>query len=123
MVGWWPAARRGASTVGCLFTLALFTSSLYFGLPIGHSYWRYTRMVDEMRTTVRFAQTIADEQMVRQILLMVDQLELPREARRIRVTRNPTTRRIAIQTAWTETLALPFITRDIRYKPRVEGVY
>jgi len=96
---------------------------LYFGLPIGHSYWRYTRMVDEMRTTVRFAQTIADEQMVRQILLMVDQLELPREARRIRVTRNPTTRRIAIQTAWTETLALPFITRDIRYKPRVEGVY
>lgn len=123
MVRRWLSDRRGSSTVGCLFTLALFASSLYFGLPIGHSYWRYTRMVDEMKTTVRFAQTIADEQMVRQILLMVDQLELPREARRIRVTRNPTTRRVAIQTAWTETISLPFMTRDIRYKPRVEGVY
>jgi hypothetical protein len=116
-------SRAGAGTIGCLFTLMLFTGSLYFGLPIGHSYWRYTRMRDEMKTTVRFAQTIADEQMVRQILLMVDELELPREARRIRVTRNPATRRIAIQTAWTETIALPFMTRELRYSPRVEGVY
>lgn len=114
---------RGGSTIGCLFTLALFVGSLYFGLPVGHSYWRYTKMRDEMKTTVRFAQTIADEQMVRQILLMVDALELPREARRIRVTRNPATRRIVIQTSWTETLELPFLTREIHYKPRVEGVY
>jgi hypothetical protein len=115
--------RRGAGTFGCLFTLLLFAGSLYFGLPVGHSYWRYTRLRDEMKTTVRFAQTIADDQMVRQILLMVDQLELPREARRIRVTRNPNSRRIMIQTAWTEELVLPFLTREIRYNPRVEGVY
>ncbi len=115
--------RRGAGTVGCLFTLLLFAGSLYFGLPIGHSYWRYTKLRDEMRTTVRFARTIADDQMVRQMLLMVDQLELPREARRIRVTRNPASRRIMIQTAWTEQLELPFTTREIRYNPRVEGVY
>jgi hypothetical protein len=115
--------RRGAGTFGCLFTLLLFAGSLYFGLPVGHSYWRYTRLRDEMKTTVRFAQTIADDQMVRQILLMVDQLELPRAARRIRVTRNPNSRRIMIQTAWTEELVLPFLTREIRYNPRVEGVY
>jgi len=115
--------RRGAGTLGCLFTLFIFGCTLYFGLPIGHSYWRYTKMQDEMRTAARFARTIADEQMVRQLLIMVDQLELPREARRIRVTRNPATRRVAIQTAWTETLELPFITREIRYKPRVEGIY
>ncbi len=115
--------RRGAGTFGCLFTLLLFAGSLYFGLPVGHSYWRYTKLRDEMKTTVRFAQTIADDQMVRQILLMVDQLELPREARRIRVTRNPASRRIMIQTAWTEELVLPFLTREIRYNPRVEGVY
>lgn len=118
-----PGGRRGASTIGCLFTLMLFAGSIYFGLPVGHSYWRYTKMRDEMKTTVRFAQTIADEQMVRQILLMVDALELPREARRIRVIRNPATRRIVIQTAWSETLELPFLTREIQYKPRVEGVY
>jgi hypothetical protein len=115
--------RRGGGTFGCLFTLLLFAGSLYFGLPVGHSYWRYTRLRDEMKTTVRFAQTIADDQMVRQILLMVDQLELPREARRIRVTRNPASRRIMIQTAWTEELVLPFLRREIRYNPRVEGVY
>lgn len=115
--------RRGAGTLGCLFTLLLFAGSLYYGLPVGNSYWRYTKLRDEMRTTVRFAQTIADDQMVRQLLLMVDQLQLPREARRIRVTRNPASRRIMIQTAWTEQLVLPFTVREIRYNPRVEGVY
>ena len=123
MVSRWRRDRRGAGTIGCLFTLLIFGGALYFGLPIGHSYWRYTKMHDEMRTAARFARTIADEQIVRQILLMVDELELPREARRIRVTRNPATRRVSIQTAWTETLELPFLTREIRYKPRVEGIY
>lgn len=115
--------RRGAGTIGCLFSLLLFVTALHFGIPIGQSYWRYTQLRDEMRTTVRFAQTIADEQMVRQILLTVDRLQLPREARRIRVTRNPSNRRITIQTSWTETIALPFTTREITFNPRVEGVY
>lgn len=123
MVAGRARGRAGASTLGCLFTLLLFAGSLYYGLPIGHSYWRYTKLRDEMRTTVRFARTIADDQMVRQLLLMVDQLQLPREARRIRVTRNPGSRRIAIEISWQETLVLPFTTRDIRYTPRVEGVY
>ncbi|MFN2326741.1 MAG: hypothetical protein ABR551_12765 [Gemmatimonadales bacterium] len=123
MVGSLVGDRRGGGTIGCLFTLLLFATALHFGLPIGQSYWRYTQLRDEMRTTVRFAQTIADDQMVRQILLTVDRLELPREARRIRVTRNPANRRITIQTSWTETIALPFTTREIEFKPRVEGVY
>lgn len=123
MVGRGTLNRRGAGTLGCLLSLLLFIAALSFGLPIGQSYWRYTQLRDEMRTTVRFAQTIADEQMVRQILLTVDRLDLPREARRVRITRNPATRRITIQTSWTETLSLPFIQREIRFNPRVEGVY
>lgn len=115
--------RRGGSTLGCLTSLLLFVGALYFGLPIGHAYWRYTQVRDEMRTTVRFAQTIADDQMVRQILLTVDRLELPREARRIRISRNPNGRRITIQTSWTEEVRLPFHTREITFSPKVEGVY
>lgn len=123
MVNWRAGGRRGAGTLGCLVSLLLFVTALHFGIPIGQSYWRYTQLRDEMRTTVRFAQTIADDQMVRQILLTVDRLGLPREARRIRVTRNPANRRITIQTTWTETIELPFTTREIEFKPRVEGVY
>jgi len=115
--------RLGSSTLGCLFSLLMFVGALYFGLPIGQSYWRYTQLRDTMRTAVRFAQTTTDEQIIRQVLEKVMQLELPREARRIRISRNPTTRRITLQTAWTETIALPFTEREWRFHPRVQGVF
>lgn len=115
--------REGSSTLGCLTSLLLFVGALYFGLPIGQSYWRYTQLHDTMRGAVRFAQTSTDEQMLRQVLDKVMELELPRAARRIRISRNPVTRRITMQTSWTETIHLPFTQREWRFNPRVQGVF
>lgn len=115
--------QRGASSLGCLFSLPLFIGALYFGLPIGHAYWEYTQLHDEMRSVVQFAQTTDDEQMRQQILLRVQRLDLPPAASRIRITRVAANRRVTIQTAWSRVVALPFTQRELRFNPRVEGVY
>lgn len=115
--------RRGSSSLGCLFSLMLFVGALYFGLPIGQAYWQYTQLHDEMRRAVRFAQTSSDDAMLRQILLRVDQLGLPAPARRIRINRVEATRRVTIQTAWSVVVELPFTQHELRFRPRVEGVF
>ena len=115
--------RRGSSTMGCLFSLLMFVGALYFGLPIGQAYWQYTQLHDEMRRAVRFAQTSSDDEMLRQILFRVDQLGLPSQARRVRINRVQASRRISIQTAWSVIVELPFTQREVRFAPRVEGVF
>lgn len=115
--------RRGGSTLGCLIWLALFGGALYFGLPLGQSYWAYQQLRDEMRRTVRFAQTTSDEQMLRQVLLEVERLDLPAEANRIKILRDPTRRRLTIETSWSLELQLPFGTQTVHFRPRAEGVY
>ena len=42
-------ARRGASTLGCLVSLALFLAAVYYGVHIGGVYWRYYQLLDDMR--------------------------------------------------------------------------
>jgi len=103
--------------------MMLFMGALYFGLPMGHAYWEYTQLRDEMRTVVQFAQTSDDEQMRQQILLRVQRLDLPPSASRIRITRVPANRRVTIQTAWSRIIELPFTQRELHFNPRVEGVY
>lgn len=118
-----PHGRRGGSTLGCLVWLVLFGGALYFGLPLGQSYWAFQQLRDEMRRTVRFAQTTTDEQMLRQVLLEVERLELPTEANRIRILRDPARRRLTIETSWSLELKLPFGTQTVHFRPRAEGVY
>ena len=41
-------SRRGASSLGCLFSLLLFVGALYYGVNIGELFFRYYRLLDEM---------------------------------------------------------------------------
>ena len=110
----------GRGRLGCLFTLMIVVVGIYYGIPIVKDYWSYYRLVDEMRTNARFAQTMTDEEMMRRLRLAVVELDLPEDAKRfvIRRTKFPPT--VAIRTQYRRQVELPFHRRIITFRPSVE---
>jgi len=112
--------RRGASTLGCLFAVLLFMAVLYYGVDIGRVYWSYYRLLDEMETSARFAQTQPDEQIVKHLVGIAQDLNLPAEARRFSVRRTQHPPVVTIRTKYSVEIELPFTRRRITLTPLVE---
>jgi hypothetical protein len=111
-------SRRGESRLGCLVSLALFVGALYYGINIGEVYIRYYQLQEEMRSAARLAPSLTDEVIRRRLADKVDDLALPAEAHRFVIRR---TRSITIETAYEETLDLPFFNHTFRFRPRAEA--
>lgn len=112
-------SRRGESRLGCLVSLALFVAALYYGINIGEVYIRYYQLQEEMRSAARLAPSLDDQVIRRRLADKVDDLALPVEAHRFIIQRRP--RSIVIETAYSETLDLPFFNHTFRFKPRAEA--
>jgi len=112
MVGRWPP-NRGATRLGCLFTLLVLAVVGYFGLQVGTVYWHRYQLWDEMNTQASFAGQIADAAIRRRLIQRVEQLGLPAEARRVRITREARPRAIRIRIIYDEKVELPFYVQPI----------
>ena len=115
--------RRGASKFGCLLSLALFVGALTYGVRVGKMYWRYYELVDDIKSSARFAQMQSDDAIRRNLNQRIDELAIPAEAKRrllVRRTNSPPFR-ILIRTQYQERLDLPFgKPRYIVFRPNVE---
>jgi hypothetical protein len=110
---------RGASTLGCLFTLIVVGAIVYFGINIGRVYWRFYEYQDDLRTEVRFAGTHTNEQIAGHLKASADSLGLPEAAGKISIRRND--RSIAIEAEYYENVELPMYVKEIRFHPHAEG--
>lgn len=113
--------RRGASTLGCLFSMLVVVAVIYFGVNVGAPYWRYYQFRDAMQQEARFAERKTDAQIIATLRLKADSLILPASAHRINVRRTPG--RISIWTDYSETIDFPFVSRDVRFRPVVERAF
>lgn len=113
-------SRRGASTLGCLFAILLFMALLYYGVDIGKTYWNYYRLKDEMETSARFAQTQPDDQILRHLIGVVQDLGLPAEAQRFVIKRTEHPPVVSIGTKYNVDLVLPFTRKRVTLTPSVE---
>jgi hypothetical protein len=113
--------RRGASTLGCLFTMLIVVALVYFGVNIGAPFLRYYQFRDAIQQEVRFAKRKTDSEIVTTLRLKADSLGLPAQAYRINVRRTPS--RITIWTDYSETIDFPFVTRDVSFRPVVERAF
>jgi hypothetical protein len=59
---------RGSGKKGCLFILLLLAVAVYYGIGIGGHYFRYLRLVDEMRTQARMATNIDNGTIQRRLI-------------------------------------------------------
>lgn len=114
---------RGASKLGCLLSLVLFTGTAYYGIEVGRMYWRYYALVDEMKEAARFAASQSDEVIRRTLVARMDQLGIPAEAKRLVVRRSGPPDRIAIRTSYRERLDLPWQPRYLTFRPAVEAPF
>jgi hypothetical protein len=114
-------AHRGASTLGCLFSMLIVAALIYFGVNVGGPYFRYFQFRDAMEQEARFAERKTDAQIVAALRLKADSLALPAAAFKINVRRTPS--RITLWTDYAETIDFPFVTRDINFRPVVERAF
>jgi len=109
---------RGMTRLGCLFTLLILATAIYYGVNVGAVYLRYYRLVDEMRTQAKVAPSIDDATIRRRVIRKIDALNISAEARReLDIRRSLRPREIRIQTTYRDTLELPFYKYVVTLKP------
>jgi len=114
-------SRRGAGSLGCLFSLALFGAALYYGVNIGQVYLRYYQVLDGMRSQARMAPHLQDDDIYRRLNGQADSLFPGGIAKpHFKVTRNNEHRRIVIETEYTDRVDLPLFKHTFVLRPRAE---
>jgi hypothetical protein len=108
--------RRGASTLGCLVSTALFLAAVYYGIHIGGIYWRYYQLLDDMRQQAIFARQNPDDVIQTRLTAQAD--SLLGNAPRFRIQR--TNRQVIIDTEYSETVDLPLLKKTFVLRPRAE---
>jgi hypothetical protein len=115
------SGRRGRSNFGCLVSLLLVVTGLYFAFNVGEPYLRYFRFVDGMKQEARFSARFTDEEIQRHLSSLADSLGLPEAAGRVRVRR--AANRISLSSTYYERVELPLIVRDILFTPQADWTY
>ncbi len=110
--------RRGASSMGCLFSLLVFVAALYYGVHIGEVFFRYYRLVDDMRTQAQLASALDDGTIRRRIQATAQDIGLPPEAQQIRIVRRASPREIVIDAEYRETVDLPLFHHTFNFHPK-----
>lgn len=111
--------RRGASSTGCLISLALFVGFLYYGVNIGEVWFRYYRLVDEMKTQARLATALDDGTIRRRLQAAITDIGIPDSAGRVLViVRSAQPREIRIESHYSEKVSLPLFHRSFSFHPK-----
>ena len=110
---------RGASTTGCLVSLLILVAVLYYGVNIGEVYFRYYRLLDEMKTQARLAAALDNGTIQRRIQAAIQDIGVPEEAgTELTITRRPSPREITIETTYRESVHLPLFDHTFRFHPK-----
>jgi hypothetical protein len=111
--------RRGASSLGCLFTLFIVAVVVYYGINVGEVYWRFYEFQDDMKQEVRFANNTTTAKILSKLRARADSLGLPEEAKDITILRNQ--KEISIEAEYSELIELPFRVKEVHFRPHAEG--
>lgn len=114
--------RRGATTLGCLFTLLIVAAFAYFAVNIGRPAYRYWLIRDAMHQEAKFAGMRSDVAIQRRLRTKADSIGLPPEA-----AQNMRVRRIGemivIMTEYTEHVEFPGFVKLLTFNPSVQGLF
>jgi hypothetical protein len=113
--------RAGKMRWGCLVSLALVAIAIYFGIPIGRTFFQYYQMKDEMKVQANFAVNIDDDTIRRRLRAKAEELGLPIEAGRVSIRRRSRPREVVISTTWPDTLVFPLYRLPVTFKPEVRA--
>lgn len=116
-------SRRGASKMGCLFSILIVAAICYFGIDFGQAFWTNAEYKDEMKQEIKYHSDQADDQIRAHMKLVADSLGLPEDAGAVTVTRDPSTRSIEIDAQYDVTVKLPGYQRVLHFAPHATDTY
>ena len=111
--------RRGGSSLGCLLSLLIFVSALYYGVHIGEVYLRYYRLLDAMRFQASIAPSVTDDVIKRRLMATSD--SLLGQTPVFQVLRGGNPARITVEAQYRDSVDLPFFKRAFPLHPRAEA--
>lgn len=114
-------SRRGASTLGCLFSLLVLVAAGYFGFKIGNVFWKSAEFESTMKAQAEHADILTDDQISKRLVAKADSLGLPEDAQEVTVER--VGRHISISADYVEMVELPLHVRTFHFTPRAEYDY
>ena len=115
------SARRGSSSLGCLFALLLISAAGYFAVNVGEAYFRFYQYQDAMKQEVRFAAHNSDQIIERHLRARADSLGLPEAAGEVTLQRDG--RYIEIESEYYVNVELPLMIREVRFNPHAAGIF
>ncbi len=113
--------RRGASKIGCLFSLLIVAAVLYFGINAFERYYAYLQFKDAMAQEIRFRSFLPDERIKANLRNAADSLGLPEDAGIVIITRNKGV--MTIESHYEEVLELPGYKKEVHFEPKASGTY
>lgn len=114
--------RSGASRFGCLLQLVILGALIYMGVLLGADTVAYYRLRDAMKQEARFAPVRTDEQILARLRAFTDSVDLPSEAKDIKVVREGNV--IRIWSEYDQEIKLPFkYSRTFHLRPSVEKTF
>lgn len=114
-------ARRGASTLGCLFSIFVVIAIAYFGINAGRPFWHNYKFQDRMTQEARFAANRSNETIKARLRDYADSLGLPDAAQKVGVRRRSGT--IEIWADYYVNIEFPLFVREQYFQPRAVGTY
>ena len=111
--------RRGAGTLGCLFSIFIVVAIGYFATHFGEAYLRAYRFEDAMQGELKVAGTKGNDEIIARLHMVADTLEIPEEGHAIVIVRSG--RNIAIWADYIEAVEFPFGIRNLHLKPHAFG--
>jgi hypothetical protein len=100
-------SRRGAGTLGCLFTLVIAGAALYLAVQFGKPWFRYQQFHDVMKSQARYAISLPDSVIRARLMSSADSLGLPPAAKRLRIARERSPANITISSEYVEKVMIP----------------
>ena len=111
--------RRGTSATGCLISLLVFCAALYYAVHIGEVWFRYYRLVDEMKTQARLAAALDDGTIRRRLRAAITDIGVPDSSfTRLVIVRTAQPREIRIETQYSEFVSLPLFHHTFVFRPK-----
>jgi hypothetical protein len=115
------SARPGFTKMGCLFVLLLMAATVYFGLPVGETYFRYLEYKDRMKVELRFRGGLPNERIARNLKMAADSIGLPEEAGKVLITRKDG--QVTVEADYEEIIHLPGYQKALRFQPKATDTY
>ncbi len=118
-----PRDRSGKVKIGLLLWLIVLAAVGYYGFQFGGMYWRRYELEEAVKQRLGYAGQLTSEGIHQQLLNDIAGMNLPPEARNVRLVETRRPRALQVSISYTETVNLLFTTKSFPMSIRIRRTF